>query len=670
MNKFIFGKNINDSVKKNITPHNKYFYDNIINYFENNKINTIIKENIYELTGLILYLLSNSHKYHIGIIINKDIPNNVIYREKNLNTKQLVNLYYCLTSNDFIGSSKKIKENNVIYICISKTPMEFDITPSKINYCSLTQLFGIENFNILNYINFKRFIELSKTKLGKHSFNELKKYKNKLSNYPDNVSSYCSIWGSTLLFVFGTTTSYDVDELIYNYHDNKQIIKLSKELTNEKMDVTILNKNRKWTAMDINENRYWMSTELSKKWVEYVNAKNIEDIFINSRYHFYMFGVKFISFDLFIYKLHKRNSPTSYADLLAIDTFNIKGKLPKCTPIIRYRGGVIDIIDNQKYNKMLKTIIKYMKDWHNIHYSIEKLKQIFPLCSYEPFNKYITTINTHNLFNNLRKFHQYIKELYLIKYCHKCDLLLDIGSGYLKSLRFWKKAQIKKIIAMEPSESLYKSGREFQKKNIFAKKNIIYLQSVGNKNWLSGNSGLNNKSKEILKKLKGVKANCITFEFTIHYMIHKLNILMKNITNFSKKDTKVIIHCLNGELILNLLKNNNKFSVYNNNNNNLVFFIEKKFKSSDIFKKIDVYFKGGQGLDNVVSEYIVEPKNLIDTFINNGFELIEFTKFIENDPLNFGLQKYELQVSNLYTTYIFNYKNNNNVLDINKNKIN
>lgn len=208
---------------------------------------------------------------------------------------------------------------------------------------------------------------------------------------------------------------------------------------------------------------------------------------------------------------------------------------------------------------------------------------------------------------------------------------------------------------MEPSESLYKSGVAFQKKNIFAKKNIIYLQSVGNRNWLSGNSGLNNKSKEILKKLKGVKANCITFEFTIHYMIHKINTLMKNITNFSKKDTKVIIHCLNGELILNLLKNNNKFSIYNNDN--LVFFIKKKFKINDTFKKIDIYFKGGQGLDNVVSEYIVEPNKIIDTFINNGFELIEFTKFMENNPLKFGLQKYELQVSNLYTTYVFNYKN-------------
>ena len=74
------------------------------------------------------------------------------------------------------------------------------------------------------------------------------------------------------------------------------------------------------------------------------------------------------------------------------------------------------------------------------------------------------------------------------------------------------------------------------------------------------------------------------------------------------------------------------------------------------FKKIDIYFKGGQGLDNVISEYIVEPKKIIDTFIDNGFELLEFTKFMENNPTKFGLHKYELQVSNLYTTYVFNYK--------------
>ena len=146
-------------VKKNITPNNKYFYKNIINYFKINKINEIINENINELTGYIIYLLSNHHKYHIGIIINKNVPNDVIYRKKKINDKQLINLYYCLSSNNFkYDKITNIKKNNIIYICISKYPLKFDLTPNKINNCSLTQLFGIENFNILNYINFTHLL--------------------------------------------------------------------------------------------------------------------------------------------------------------------------------------------------------------------------------------------------------------------------------------------------------------------------------------------------------------------------------------------------------------------------------------------------------------------------------------------------------------------------------
>ena len=111
MNELISSKNIIKSIKKITNPNNKYFYDKIINYFENNKINTFVKENIYELTGLILYLISNYKNFNIGIIVNKDISKNIICRKKNLTKKQLVNLYYCLRSNNFtFDDIKNIKK--------------------------------------------------------------------------------------------------------------------------------------------------------------------------------------------------------------------------------------------------------------------------------------------------------------------------------------------------------------------------------------------------------------------------------------------------------------------------------------------------------------------------------------------------------------------------------
>ena len=35
--------------------------------------------------------------------------------------------------------------------------------------------------------------------------------------------------------------------------------------------------------------------------------------------------------------------------------------------------------------------------------------------------------------------------------------------------------------------------------------------------------------------MKGIKVDCITFHFSLHYMIDKIDIVIKNIKEFSKK---------------------------------------------------------------------------------------------------------------------------------------
>ena len=653
-----------DDIIKYIIEFNKNYsiklYDKVINYFKNYEIKNIINENENELLGIIIYLFLNKDKYKVGIIVNSSPNKNTVYRHLKMSNSIFGNFIYSLKSNNFIINNNFNTENNInkennIYICINTKKVKnenYSIIPNNMNLSSLTQLFGIENINILKYININRCIELKKTIEGKNSEHEMENYKKIFENNNEYEKYTSVVLSSMVLYIIGTTTAQDVDPMIYNVMDNKEINKITNKMSNNKIDFILLNKNNVWYWEKTKSFAYWMTYAISDEWVKSCGASSIEDIFFNTKYHFYMNEVKFISLDLQISRLFKRNSAISYVDLYALKKFNYPEMNLKCeiSPLQK-RSGKILFIDKDAYNKMIDQIKRYLYLWHKINVTINNLKKTFIYKEATPYNKYLKNTNTSNIFNNLRQYHQYIKSYYLEKYCKNCKILLDVGSAHLKSLKFWKKYNIQHIIALEPSKDLYNTGLKIIKKDSFAQKKITYIRAVGEKNWISGNAGLNKNSKKLLMNLKKTKVNCITFEFSLHYMIYNINTLIKNIKNMSNKNTYIIIHCLNGDLIEKKLFISNKISVYKDNME--VFYIKKKYKDSDINKKIDIYFRGAQGLNNIVSEYIINPTKLIDIFIKNDFKMIEFTKFLDHNFLNYNLQKYEYEVSSLYLTYVF-----------------
>jgi hypothetical protein len=134
-------------------------------------------------------------------------------------------------------------------------------------------------------------------------------------------------------------------------------------------------------------------------------------------------------------------------------------------------------------------------------------------------------------------------------------------------------------------------------------------------------------------------------------MIDKIDIVINNIREFSNKGTKVIIHTLNGDVVKDKLKDRDKYIVKRGEEE--VFYLERLYKSTDKFKKLNVYLKGVTGLDNIVPEYIVEQDYIINKFLDNGFKVFEYTKFLDRYESKFNLSKHEIEVSNLYITYIF-----------------
>ena len=273
--------------------------------------------------------------------------------------------------------------------------------------------------------------------------------------------------------------------------------------------------------------------------------------------------------------------------------------------------------------------------------------------STKSYNKY-TRVNRLDIFNNLRKFHQYIKSNYLNKYFIG-GTIIDVGSSNLKSLKFWINLQnVRHIYSLEPSEELYNIGFKTCMRNQFSKKNVTFIRATGEDNWSDGSAAFNTSSENKLINMKNNKADLITFEFSFHYLVYNIDMVINNIKNFSKSGTKIIIHTLNGDLIKERLRDQEKFIVYRDDEE--VFYLQKLYNNEDQLKKINVYFKGVTGLDNIISEDIVEQDYLYEKFSNDSFDLTEYSEFPDNFNDDYVLEQHERDISSLYVTYVFTLK--------------
>ena len=254
-----------------------------------------------EINSFINCFYENRSQYEFYIFINREptkkIKDNMLYLQRTLSKKELKNLLYYMEYEDFEIKNPKITDKNEIIICASKTKtISYSAKIKNKKISSITQIFGIENFNILKYVNSDRIEELSKTKLGQRSLKHLKNYRTELDKLKDKEDEkYFIILSSMVLFAIGTTTAMDVDPMIYNKQNNNNIDKVASSMEKKNIDLIIMDEDSKWYSVKSKKIEAWLATEISEKWISRVGASKIEDVFLNSKYHFYFKGFKFIS---------------------------------------------------------------------------------------------------------------------------------------------------------------------------------------------------------------------------------------------------------------------------------------------------------------------------------------------------------------------------------------
>jgi mRNA (guanine-N7-)-methyltransferase len=237
------------------------------------------------------------------------------------------------------------------------------------------------------------------------------------------------------------------------------------------------------------------------------------------------------------------------------------------------------------------------------------------------------------VFENMRKFHNNIKKMYLDKYIIKETNLLDLASGKGGDLFKWKSNKnIKSVVGYDIDERSVKEAIR-RRNNMKINKNIKF--------------NVLDLSKNILKC--NTQFDCITSMFAFHYFFESKETLYnvtKSIDNCSKSGTILILILFDRNKVEEKLK---KDLFYKNKN----FYLELETLTNKKYGvQLNVFIKGSV-LDTPTVEYLVYPEFLIEQMNKINFHLVEITPFEKLYTKEFNMNKEEKELSFLNNVYIF-----------------
>lgn len=632
-----------------------------------------IQQKTYLLEPLRIYLLSDKATDYDIFLSNKK-HSDCVYIKYTLMDKEIDNfLTLIVLSEEYKSNILKFREINIsdiknklcnrlnnnsklninIYLNITNVKIKTDdksIYKIKNLYDSLTFLLGIESLNILKYQRFDRIKKFFDIPDAYKVYDYLQKYNEYLHTLTYKERDDYIIHSGSVFEALGTTFTRDVDIIVnkYNFTGNdaqnfiKDILKKYDEI-----DISVINKDGDYYIEKDKE-----PLKYKKQWFTYQlpamdGATDIFDVIINPVFNFCFAGMKFMNINLTVKRFLTRASISSMADLLMlyeINNIDIRNKL--CLPNMTIRQGKIVVFFGKYLDIYFNKLQHVLKEYYDKDYSIDELKKMIKHCNVEGFDIYKGEQVKDPDTSIIKYFHIMIKEDILRKYASNCEYLLDIGSGKLTDMRLWEKNNVKNVIGIEPSIDSIKLGNEKLNKFGFKGK-INVINGVGDVDWIS-----DDKYKIVLEN----KYDVITFQFTLHYMMNNIQIIINNLNKVMKKGTQIIITCMDGNKIQNDFQRYKQVEV--RNKQEPIFAIVPFYTVTENIPEKDnnilVYFKGAYGVSSGSLEPIIDINKLIRRFQENNLRLIERRNFAEyNLQIRGKLYPNQLRVSSYYMSMIF-----------------
>jgi hypothetical protein len=636
--KKIQNKNIiNNKIIKRI-QRKSYLLEPLRIYLLQNKYNIFLANTKYKGCNYIKYKLTNFEKENfLTLIILSEEFNSNILKLKEIDTTKIKNILN--SDNIYLNICEQTintNNNNNIYII-------------KNLYDSLSFLLGIETIKILKYQRLDRIKEFLDNPEAYKVFEILQSYNSYMHTLSNKDRDDYIIHSGSVLEAIGTTYTRDVDVIAnkytFNPQDAKTYIKAIQQYGD--IDVSVIDKNGDYYIPKSEDPLRYKKTWLTYQLPASDGAIDIFDVIINPVFNFNFAGMKFMNLNLTFNKFLTRASISSMADLLMlydINKIDIRNKL--CLPNMTVRQGRLVVFYGDYLEQFFTKLQKALKEYYNKNYTLDELRKLIKHCNVEGFDIYKGAMIKDQDTDIIKYFHIMIKRQILQKYANNCENLLDVGSGKLTDMRLWDEINVHNVVGIEPSIESIKMGNEKIKKFGF-KGTINIINGIGDADWKS-----DNKYKIIFNNIY----NVVTFQYTLHYMMNNINIIMNNLKNVVKSGTKIVITCMDGNKIQSEFHRFGKVEV--RNRQEPIFAIVPFYKISDTLPTTDnnilVYFKGAYGVSSGSLEPIIDINKLIKIFEDNQYKLLEKRNFADyNIPIKNRLNPYQLRVSSYYMSIIF-----------------
>ncbi len=613
----------------------------------------------------------NYNKYMIYFIAQQ--RPDLCYRKLKLTEYQMYNLFYqlfAIEKDNFLELCKSEEKNAKIDSIIKKLTMEdskyilyvcFDKKADSNNNIDNALYFtknsydvggvvlGIDSLRMLQHQRLDRLCSFltSEKKDVKTVIAMMLDYRRTLRTLPWIERDRIMIFSGTTWQLLGTTYTNDVDLIIVaNNKDRSYQDKFLRTFPQSFVDGHILLNDNKWHKKDV-------VLEYQKEWFTYIlpnlsGAKDIFEMVCNPKHYCFYMGMRLLSIESLLQRSKARALPSTLADLIMIKKINNLEVKPKpCIPNMIINQGRVKVYYGTNLDKAYSYTQHLLKLWYQKSMSIDEIKKEVGKCT-ETSEIYAGKVPKDYDTENIKVFHTMIKKYLIKKFCTSCENLLDVGSGRLRDLEFWEDAHIKHVVAIEPSKSSIDKGVDRLKKRK-SRTRVEIIHGQGDDKWQQGSGG----KYGVLSKYK---FDCITFHFTIHYMIKNLDTVLENLLAVTKQSSKIIILCMDGKYTKKKLQENSGQVEIRNKQEPIfaVYDLDRLNKSpNSLLKEILVYFKGTYGVQNGSIEYSFDYDMLIDKFAKN-FKLLEKfhlldVKIPERNLLN-DLQK---EVSKFFMGLVF-----------------
>lgn len=259
--------------------------------------------------------------------------------------------------------------------------------------------------------------------------------------------------------------------------------------------------------------------------------------------------------------------------------------------------------------------------WQSIHNPIEL----------DFLLKFTTGNKTDNYFENMRRFHNKIKESLYNKYTNNIDNLLELASGRGGDLHKWIYNKIKNVVGYDISE---KNIQECEKrvKQMSERENKITTKTDFKQLDLCKSDAPEKIVKDFVKSSQEKPFDTVSCQFAVHYLFQSENCfknLIKILDSVLKYDGYFICTFMDKKKIDELLDDKAHTYKIDKSTNKVVYYISKKTENehSPFGNKLRIVLDGNNILETGSDEYIVDFEKFKNLMQTNDYELVESKLF-------------------------------------------